>query len=166
MTKILTSSCRLIITLSCTLLMMNTYAKTTLLGTVKFDSTFISAYKEVDPDSNEKECFIILGNKRMKLLIYPDSIRVQGTPLYVIYLDDLTVDTAYLMVDQNKILRINGLLFTENKSYTLHSQLMAGNILSMRTFDTDASSIDVTVPLKGYTRLTRKAEAACRKNRR
>ena len=141
---------------------INAYAKTTLLATVTYDDTFISAYKEVEPDSKEKECFILLGNKQFRLLVYPENIRGEDTPLYVIYLDNMTVDIAYLQVDNNKIIRIDGLIFTEKRKYTLHHQLMAGNMLSMRTYDVDSSSIDMTIPLKGYTRLTRKIEAACK----
>ncbi|MCW8930777.1 MAG: hypothetical protein OQL19_11125 [Gammaproteobacteria bacterium] len=144
-------------------LVFNAHAKITLLDSVKFENTFISAYKEVEPTSKEKECYILLGNERFKLLIYPENIRADDTPLYVIYLDDMTVDTAYLMVDQNGMIRIDGLIFMEKRKYSLHRQLMAGNMLSMRTFDSESNTIDVTVPLKGYTRLTRKIEAACRK---
>ena len=146
-----------------TLFLINAQAKITLLETIEYDDTFMSAYQEIEPDSKEKECYILLGNKQFKLLIYPETIRARDTPLYVIYHNDMTVDTAYLMVDQNGMIRINGLLFFEKRQYSLHRQLMAGNMLSMRTYDADSNNIDVTVPLKGYTRLTRKIERACKK---
>ena len=137
---------------------INAQAKVTLLETVEYEDTFMSAYFEVEPESKEKECYILLGNKNFKLLIYPENIRARDTPLYVIYHNDMTVDTAYLMVDQNKMIRIDGLMFFEKRQHSLHHQLMAGNMLSMRTYDANSNNIDVTVPLKGYTRLTRKIE--------
>lgn len=161
---IFTKIIKLFVGLLSTLLVINTHAQTTLLETVEYANTFMSAYQEIEPDSKEKECYILLGNQKLKLLIYPENIRAQDSPLYVIYLNDMTVDTAYLIVDQNKMIRINGLMFIENRQHTLHRQLMAGNMLSIRTFDANSNNIDVTVPLKGYTRLTRKIERACKKN--
>lgn len=92
-----------------------------------------------------------MGNKQLNLLIYPDNIRTEGTPLYVVYLNDMTVDIACLMVNQNRIISIDCLIITENRKFTLHRQLMAGNMLSMRTYDAASRSIDAYTFKRLYT---------------
>lgn len=152
------------ITIIALILMLDCYAQLNQVDKITAENTYMIAYQEVDKETQEQDCYISIGNKRLKLIIYPENLRSEDSPLYVIYLDDLTVDNAYITVDQNQTIRINGILFNEKRRYTLHEQLKIGNMVNIRTFDVKQQVVDVNVALKGYTRLSKKIESVCSKN--